>query len=228
MDEWQPYGFIREDGNKYYLRSLSGEEGLAYDFSVNVGDTIEIDNPFGVFPVEAIVTEIDSVFIEPANEYRKRIKIFDFQYYLVEETWIEGIGSLAGLTVSGMNLTPLTGGHAFTLLCYYEDQEIVYKTQQNSLCYYPIVGLPEDNQTGNAISFFPNPVHSKSLLIIQNPENKKYTISITNSLGQQLRATEVTTSSQIEINSTDYSQGIYFYAVFDENKLIYRGKFNVQ
>ena len=180
MTEWELYGFIREEENKYYLRNLVGEEGLAYDFSVNIGDTIEINNPFGALPAEAIVTGIDSVYVEPANEFRKRINLYEFQYFFEEESWIEGIGSIAGLTASGMDLTPLTGGHEFTLLCYYEDEDILYKTTQYELCFYPIVNIPEDRVNEMVISVYPNPVDDISHLVIQNPENLNCTIRINN------------------------------------------------
>ena len=57
------------------------------------GDTIEINNPFCAIPIAAIVSDIDSVSIEPGNEQRKRISLYEYQYYFNEEYWIEGIGS---------------------------------------------------------------------------------------------------------------------------------------
>lgn len=228
MTEWELYGFIRQEENKYYLRNLIGEEGLAYDFSVNMGDTIEINNPFGALPVEAIVTNIDSVYVEPANEFRKRITLFEYQYYNVEESWIEGIGSIAGLTVSGMNLTPLTGGHEFTLLCYYEDEVILYKTSEYELCFYPIVRIPEERVNEVIISVFPNPVYDISHLMIQNPENKNCTIAVYNLYGHLMQKYYVSSSADIEINSEDYSAGVYFYSVLKENQLDCPGKFIIQ
>ena len=228
MTEWELYGFIREEQNKYYLRNLVGEEGLAYDFSLNIGDTVEINNPFGALPVEAIVTNIDSVFIEPGNEWRKRISLYEYQYFFIGEDWIEGIGSSAGLTVSGMDMTLLTGGDDYTLLCYYEEDEMLFKSSLYNLCYYPIVDIPEINQGEGDVSLFPNPVNDISYLKIQNPENKNCTIVIYNLYGKLMQKFSISSSVEIEINSKDYSNGVYFYSVLKENELVCPGKFIIQ
>ena len=120
MTEWELHGFIRETDQKYYLRNLANEVGLAYDFDVNVGETLFIDNPFTFYPFEANVIEIDSIYLEPANQYRKRIKLHGPYGYYYEESWIEGMGSSAGLVYSGCQMGQFTGSAMFTLLCYYE------------------------------------------------------------------------------------------------------------
>jgi hypothetical protein len=228
MEEWELFGFIRQEGEKYFLRNLIGVEGLAYDLSVNEGDTLTLENPFGVYPVEAIVTGIDSIFIEPAQEFRKRITLYEYQFYQVEEYWVEGIGSLAGLTHSGMDLCPLTGGHDFTLLCYFEDDGIRYKTTQYELCFYPLVNIPEKGNDEIVITFYPNPVYDVSHLMIQNPENKNCSISILNVSGQLIQKLSVTSSCTLEIGSNDFQAGIYFYSVCDEHEQICFGKFIIQ
>jgi hypothetical protein len=228
MTEWELYGFITQEENKFYLRNLLGEEGLAYDFSVNIGDTVEINNPFGAIPVAAIVNNVDSVLIEPGNELRKRISLYEYQYYFNEEYWIEGIGSSAGLTVSGMDMTLLTGGDDYTLLCYYEEEEMLFKSTLYTLCYYPLVDIPEINQGDGDVSLFPNPVNGISHLIIQNPENKKYTITMNSIFGQRLQKIEITSPKEIEINSADFPCGVYFYSVLENNELIYCDKFLIK
>ncbi len=55
MEDWELYGYIREEDNKYYQRNLVGEEGLVYDFNVNVGDTLELNNPMGFTSLEVVV-----------------------------------------------------------------------------------------------------------------------------------------------------------------------------
>jgi hypothetical protein len=227
MLEWDLYGFIREEENKFYLRNMVGEEGLAYDFSVNIGDTVEINNPFVAFPVEAVVTNIDSIYIEPSGENRKRFHLLEDQYY-DDEYWIEGIGSLAGLTVSGSDLTQLTGGENFNLLCYMEDDVLLYKYSEACLCYYPMVNIPEKSNDEIVITFYPNPVYDVSHLMIQNPENKNCAISIRNVSGQLIQKLSVTSSCTLEIGSNDFQAGIYFYSVCKEHEQICFGKFIIQ
>jgi hypothetical protein len=219
MTEWELYGFIREEQNEFFLRNMAGEEGLAYDFSVNINDTLAINNPFGTFPVQAVITNIDSVYIEPSGEFRKRCHLLAYQYYNYDEYWIEGIGSLAGLTVSGTDLTQLTGGENFNLLCYYEDDVLVYKYSEPVLCYYPIVDILKINQGEVEVTFFPNPVNGISYLNLKNPENKKYRVMINNIYGQIMQEFSITTSEKIEINSADFTGGIYYYSVFRDDQI---------
>jgi len=227
MNEWEPVGFIRQEGNQYYLRNLAGEEGLAYDFGVSVGDSLGIENPFGAVPVSVIVTGIDSVWVEPAHEKRKRITISDYPYYIHQEQWIEGIGSLAGLTVSGMDITLLTGGDDYTLLCYYEEGEMLFQTELYSLCFYPIVGIPESNFCGSGISINPNPVFGNSYLRINYTEIGSCTVIIHNSCGNIIRKIVLSIPGSMNINRTDFKAGIYFYTVTSEN-FFYTDKFIVQ
>ncbi len=228
MNEWELYGYIRQEENKYYLRNLAGEEGLAYDFDATIGDTIQINNPFGVMPVDAVVTNIDSVHISPGNELRKRISLYDFQYYFNMEFWIEGMGSFAGLTESGMDMTLTTGGDDYTLLCYYEKGELIFKWPFYALCYYPIVRIPQISDGEINFYFNPNPVKETSRLIIKNQDNKTYYIKIINNFGQVLRKYDFPAVGEMEIKSEDFSAGIYFYSIFEENEFIYCGKLIIQ
>ena len=227
MEDWELYGFIKEEENKYFLRNLVGEEGLIYDFTVNIGDTVEINNPFGFMPLQAMVTNIDSVLIEPANEYRKRITLFEYENFGYEENWIEGIGSLAGITESGWDMTVLTGGDDYTLLCYYEDDELWYKDDFYSLCFYPIVGIPSNYLKENNTRILPNPVRNVSYLVLDFPDHHNLTIKIFNSTGNVVEEYQVTTPNKIRFNSINYRSGIYFYQVLEGNQQIFNNKFIV-
>lgn len=227
MTEWEPYGFIRKEGDKYYLRNQAGEEGLAYDFGVSTGDSLVISNPFGAMPVSVVVTGIDSVWVEPAQEMRKRITVSDYPYFIQEEFWIEGMGSLAGLTVSGMDITLLTGGDDYTLLCYYEEDEMLYQTDLYSLCFYPIVGIPECNFLGGSVSLFPNPVSRKSVLTINRPEISSCTVLIYNSPGNLIQTMKLSVPGTMIFDRKDFNPGIYFYSLSADN-FFYSGKFIVR
>lgn len=226
MTEWELYGFIREEENKYYLRNLAGEEGLAYDFNVSIGDTVEINNPLCLIPVQASVTNIDSVLIEPENEFRKRIKLNDFNFY-GEEYWIDGIGSLAGITESSSDLSMMTGGDNFTLLCYYKNEELLYKMNTTILCFYPIVDIPSVHQTEMNISIYPNPVTNISYLYLDNPNAEKLIIHIYNSTGSLLNEYQIDSPTKINIHSSAYPKGIYFYQLIQEDHQIFNSKFIV-
>ncbi len=229
MTEWELQGFIRKVDQKYYLRNLANEVGLAYDFDVNIGDNLYIDNPFTFYPFEANVVDIDSVFIEPANQYRKRIKLlgpYPYPYYT--EYWIEGMGSTAGLIHSGCIMSQLTGSAMFTLLCYYEDDELIYKNPNFPVCFYPIVGTPKPEKLESYFSLNPNPVTDASYLTIRYDKAKYIKIHIFNSLGEQVSENKIQAPGSLNINASDYSKGVYFYTVSKGNQVLFRDKFIIQ
>ena len=229
MTEWELQGFIRQDGNKFFFRNLIGEEGLAYDFNSNVGDTLNINNPFGFYTFQAIVIEIDSLYIEPANEYRKRIQLefLEYSYYGIE-SWIEGIGSNAGLIVSGCKMAQLTGGPTYSLLCYFEDDELIYKNQYFDICYFPLVSVQENPEENLQISINPNPVTTVSNLSIKSGKNKNLPIVIFNTTGEQVEKFIILSPVNIKINSEKYGRGLFFYSVIENSEPVHTGKFIIQ
>ena len=64
------------------------------------------------------------------------------------------------------------------------------------------------------ISIFPNPTNSDATLNITLPKAAAVSYSVSNSLGQQIEADNLGTlkvgSYSIKLNSTEYSNGIYF------------------
>ncbi len=92
-----PFGYsgcIREDGNKHiYLRlPSSNSDTLLYDFSLNVGDTVQSFLNYCTVPITVI--SIDSILIQ--SSYRKRFNL-DGGCQANSVSLIEGIGSTHGL-----------------------------------------------------------------------------------------------------------------------------------
>ncbi len=171
--------------------------------------------------------DIDSIFIEPENEFRKRITLFENNFYYYEEYWIEGIGSSAGVTQSSWDMTLLTGGDDFTLLCYYENDELLYMDNYYSHCFYPIVGISSNSQNENKIKVFPNPVKNISYLEIDYPDRQNLIIKIFSLTGKVIEDYKITTPTKVSINSINYPKGVYFYQVFEDNQTIAFDKFIV-
>ena len=228
MTEWELQGFVREDNNKFYFRNLNNEVGLAYDFDASVGDTVHVTNPFAFYDFQAEVLEIDSVSIEPANENRKRIQLELLEYPWIIESWIEGIGSDAGLVVSGCKMGGFTGSSVYSLLCYFENEELMYKMEGFPVCFYPSVGIPDNDMEKVDYSIIPNPVTNTSHLIVQNPENKKLSIRIFNSFGQLVKQYNYNTSIDMEIRTGDFPAGVYFYSIYENNDFLTSDKFIIQ
>jgi hypothetical protein len=217
---------MREASNKFYQRNLIGEEGLVYDFNLTTGDTVLINNPMGFVPIEMLVSSIDSVFVEPENKFRKRYSLLENNFYFTEEYWIEGIGSMAGITHSSWDITLLTGGDDFTLLCYFEEDTLKYKDFNYTSCFYGIVNI-KDSEFSNKVKLYPNPIRKNSILHIDFPIYNDLIIRIYNSSGLLIEEQNIKPKAEFQINSDKYRKGMYYYQVINDNKTVFTEKFIV-
>jgi len=226
---WYHRGFIRSDTNgNIYLRNLLNEEGLAYKFDVNPGDTFSVINPFHFYTFIAEVEEVDQVYIEPANEYRNRIKIIDYEgnSWGDEEYWIEGIGSLAGILHSGFHLYSLTGGE-YDVLCQWVNNTLEYSNQSFNFCFN-IVSTPEISDEPISISIQPNPLVKKSQIIIKGVPDEKYKLVINDIYGKNTCEYNIQQNKDILLDRGLFKNGLYIIALFDGNNIIARKKLIVQ
>ena len=167
QQNWELQGYIRENsGKEIYFRNLIGLEGLMYDFSIGLNDTVAIENTYsGGWPGILVCNTIDSLLI--GNEYRKRFYLFDNNTPI--DTWIEGIGSEYGVLKS----SGFVVGGTYDLLCYYENDSLIYTAPYNDCNISGILGpffisenidtaylntyyefqLEITNTTSNAVSF---------------------------------------------------------------------------
>lgn len=85
-------GGIREEGTKWFavIKYLRTTEALLYDFSYNLGDTIDAPGSEGYTKYHVIVTKVDSIMLENGVK-RKRLVINN------DYTWIEGVGDIESL-----------------------------------------------------------------------------------------------------------------------------------
>ncbi|NOY96965.1 MAG: T9SS type A sorting domain-containing protein [Chlorobi bacterium] len=153
---WEFYGAIREDeNNKVWFYPTIGmiEERLMYDFSVNVGDTIEN---------YATVMVVDSIAYKEINgEDRKHIYFSYIDFSPFKEIWIEGIGSNRGVLQSGT--AGMMGGWTW-FLCMSENGELVYMNPNYNSCYLISTDVKETSYP--EINIFPNPANN--ILIVEN------------------------------------------------------------
>ena len=78
----------------------------------------------------------------------------------------------------------------------------------------------------SSASVFPNPVYQESRLTFSNPNNRTYTLQITNTTGQQVALEEVMGTEYI-LNQKNFEVGLYFFSLIDENGRGSKGKFLV-
>lgn len=229
MTDWELTGFIREDNGKVFTRTLTGDEGLIYDFAAQEGDTIHQVNYFIIYPIvveqDVIVDTIDSVYIEPAGEYRKSIQVhlIDWSSFY-NELWIERVGSECGILFSGFKISNIVGV-GYSLLCYYEDQEMLYKNPEYSLCFYPLDVVKPNPASKTYFHVYPNPSSGDVFLEANNPGNVIYELTICNSTGELVLQTQFRNSEKFRITQGNELPGIYFYTIRSNGKIIQQDKF---
>lgn len=116
------------DDNDPYTEDLPTGEYLAYDFSAQVGDTLEVFSGSHSYTTEQCV--VYDVQTDPETNLRTimlhplRVVDGDGNVGVSDEeiTWLEGVGSPNGFLIS----TPPTGGGLFALLCAYRGDELKY------------------------------------------------------------------------------------------------------
>ena len=120
------------DDHDPYSEDLPTGEYLAYDFSAQVGDTLEVFSGVGTYSTYPCV--VDDVQIDSETNLRtmtlhKICRIEDdgfFEEYDDREmTWIEGVGSPEGFLIS-YRPCGWAGGGTYALLCAYQGDELKY------------------------------------------------------------------------------------------------------
>jgi hypothetical protein len=168
------------DDNDPYTPDLPTGEYLAYDFSAQVGDTLEVFSGLDTYSTYPCV--VDSVAIDPRTKLRTitlhQICRID-EGGIVEEfddmqmTWIEGVGSPVGFLFSHLPCG-YVGGPSYQLLCAYKGDELKYTgpLYEEYGCEYNTATNVEDVTTPT--SPFSKTLHNGHLLILR--DGKTYNI----------------------------------------------------
>lgn len=204
--------FVREDtvNRQVYLRNLIGEEGLIYDFSIEIGDTVTINNVLSGSIIQMKVVDVDSILIN--DEYRKQFH-FEPVNWPFWDTWVEGIGSLGqGILYSGWyNTSPW-----YTLICYKQNEIVYYMTPGYTACYYPYVSV--DETYSNNLKVFYN--HTINCIEIRNTgTNIQNHFELYTVFGQRILHKPITGNTQINLGKYGLADGIYIYSLKNKKNL---------
>jgi len=220
QQEWNFYGaFIREEDGRIYYRQMFGEEGLIYDFNLEVGDSVLIDNPRSAGALTLFFTEIDSV--EITNGYRERWKLVS-NTYENPEYWIRGIGSQTGVINSS---TGVYGGLCglYTLLCQKVDNELVYQNSDIGSCFMITTAINDnyENQPQFSLSYDRN-----NKIVKLQMENEQFrTITLSNITGNIIESKQ-TNGTLMSFNLSQHAIGLYVVTVVQSGS-VYSQKFIV-
>lgn len=218
---WNLAGLIREDSGKvYFMQNSNQDEYLIYDFNIQIDDTVMITNYY--CDIHVYCSNIDT--LEYNGILRKRYKIDHEWGANLNEYWIEGIGSNEGLFYTHHEVCISDVKHV--LLCYYENDTLMYQSPYHDDCYLTNVGLDENTMDLN-IKIIPNPVTGTSRILIPEIIKHEVLLSIYDYQGKLLSIRKYKPNEEILINNTQFNPGIYIYRIIVNNTSYYSGKFVV-
>lgn len=216
---------LREDSGKYfYKHDTETEEKLWFDFTLEVGDTINLDHCYSSSAEQEQLTviSIETVTLGNGSERRKwTLEYSDNQsgFYLTTEEWIEGIGNVQQGWRHPTAQTCIDIGH--WLRCYYENDEWVESFEfiaPGTTCCN-IVSVLEQGKM--EYTLYPNPATEgltiQSSLIVTSVE-------ISDTTGRIVCTTQPNTTS-VKVNIESLSTGCYFVVATTENGIIETLKF---
>ena len=202
--DWTLQNFMREDENKkvWYKMINSGMEELYYDFSLEIGDTLP-ENLGRTTHIETVIVEDITYKTIQNGEVHKVWHLSYISGY--KESWIEGIGSTIGV------LEPVTAdlvGLYNELLCVHENEELIYNENTlQGICYKSgSTGIKDYDK--NQIYIYPNP--TKNELVIDNGQLRIDSVELFDVLGRKLQFKIVNLQSEIVIDISEITDGIYF------------------
>lgn len=213
---------IRTDstGQKIYARVYNGSiqaagsslinsnEHLLYDFSMQIGDTIQ-SNGF-----TNVLTHIDSVLISGQIH-----KVYFYsggspQSFENGYTVIEGIGCTRGLLYP---LAPVDFEGELRLSCFKTKgttptmSKKVHSFDNDQSCH---LSINEMYNTTTQVKIFPQPAHNQVTITL--PQSTTGSISIINTTGQVVYTDDFVDTELLHINMNN-ANGIYYYTISDNN-----------
>ena len=215
--------WLREDTltQKVYLSHQVGTrvrtEDLLYDFSLQVGDSIDMINPISPFPTNAGYFTVDSIVMEQlqdGNNYR--------HYYLSPISsntistntaeWVEGVGSLS-LINAPSGFPDLYG--VGKLSCFFKNGVLFYSNLDSITGCIPtiVLNIDKDVNTIDYINVYPtfveNQCHISGITHMKN-------IAIYNVNGTLMKQQHMHNTSEVDIYLGKFNSGMYFLVLSDE------------
>lgn len=208
----------REDtvAKKVYFINNNGEY-LAYDFSLNQGDTFsQVNANFCNFQLN--VDSVDTVTLLN-GELRKRL--FLSHNFVYQETWIEGIGSSFGMPYPGVFFC--SADFYPELNCFSEDGILKYENTNYPNCNYSSISIDEVSFNNN-LSINPNPCSIHSNLTIKIKESDLKYFILASAAGEIIMQVVDINKNEFMLDLKDLKSGIYFICARDERGRSFRGK----
>lgn len=219
---WMLCGTMRENENKVFYYNFENES-LLYDFGLNIGDhfSSEIYANGELWQVDLDLMDIDTVLLMNGESRRR----FVFSGSDPQEYWIEGIGSLCGPIITGINTVFMDIW--WDLSCSYFEDEQIYQASEAQDCYINTVGIEDVDEKIN-YSISPNPFSDLTTLCFDYQLHDKYHAHLVNSMGEIVWLQHDITSGVIEIPRNHLEAGLYIVKLYCNKKAVLSSKLIIQ
>lgn len=203
MDHWNMIGYIREmdSGEVLYWDKRFESESLLYNFALQEGDSIQYLEDIYFF-LDSIRTLPFGIYNEPQKHY-----FFSLGGHHLEETWIEGIGSLRGI-LCDLPSTQLVGEYT-ELLCFTEHDSMKYINERFNTCYFDNTGL--ERNLNKDISVYSHG-HTIFINLMEN-QVEEYQIRILDPAGRIMLSSSFTGPGSQSYDVSELSKGVYIYHI---------------
>lgn len=220
---WSFYGYIREDGEKriFYLTSAVAAEKMLYDLDLEIGDSLEASGLYNFeqnqfLEMKYFVTDVDSFQIGDGFRTQWHLSIKEGNNFIEVEQWIDSTGSRSGML---HNWDGMVGCDGFSLLCFSENEVLLYQNPAYTSCYI-ITALNPLREKDLMIRTFPNPVSNKVTLELFGIPNEA-TIQLLDLTGHLWLTVHIPAGQkEAIIDVSTLPAGLYFLKVIDLERVI--------
>jgi hypothetical protein len=191
---------------------LENNQGLLYDFGIEVGEIVKIINYSINMNNDTIVVKVQNIdTLNYLGIDRKRIEVID-TLEVQTDIWIEGIGSEKGL----LNPCLLIAGGFRELLCVYNNSNQIYQNLKRMTCYLEDIPIGIQEVELKGINFLLN--QTNGIITIEGINQVRgLELKIFNLIGQQIHNEKMNDN----ILQLDLNRGIYVLSITDNGTPIY-------
>jgi len=203
------YAAIREQNKKVYTVIGNLPEHLLYDFNLLAGDTIHYDYSLATgssTTFSRVVTNIDSILLLD-GKYRKRFAFNPVGFNSIEDTVVEGIGSImwVGLFNPLVNAW-CTCGDGYEVTCFKQNDTAFYLN--NPLCdhcFCTFLTTLNDFEKQGITKIFPNPTNGK--FTIETNTAEKQSVQVLDLNGRFVLSQKINGTTSIDAGNLN--EGVY-------------------
>jgi hypothetical protein len=207
-------GLLRAENGYVFFQDTTSATDTLYNFNMELGDSV-LYNFWGQNEEYIHVVDIDSVPIN--GEMYKRLSFDEpiFGFFLMDEKWVEGIGSVHG-PLFPLHPEVFSDGEmpdSLELVCTHVNEILYWENQFYDQCLVNII-LDIENEEMSDFDIYPNP--SSSQIFIRQQLASAGRFYVRDILGREVRSGLLQSDNQ-SVDISELKRGVYFVTVLFDN-----------